>query len=58
MRSRVVLELLRGLGHEPPPYRKPWWHLRAELRMWWLTISGSMDRELPGGARRDGSPDA
>lgn len=28
------------------PYRNPPWHLRAELRMWWLTISGGMDAEI------------
>jgi hypothetical protein len=27
------------------PYRNPPWHLRAELRMWFLTITGQMADE-------------
>lgn len=28
------------------PYRNPPWHLRAELRLWWLTLTGQMDDEV------------
>jgi hypothetical protein len=28
------------------PYRNPPWHLRAELRLWRLTLAGTMDEEI------------
>jgi hypothetical protein len=28
------------------PYRNPPWHLRAELRLWWLTLVDQMDDEI------------
>jgi hypothetical protein len=28
------------------PYRNPPWHLQAELRLWWLTLTDRMDEEV------------
>jgi hypothetical protein len=33
-------------GNRTEPYRNPPWHLRAELQLFWLTITGRMDAEI------------